>query len=112
MDGPECGRTQEDEDEDEQQSEKKGYNKQGIYKVINTLLKRATSCVANYPQLHGLVLIGGQARGKWHIMHLGTEWRFVPRHIAVHVVQLVKNLLTSHLLGRAIDDLAGKKTCS
>jgi len=97
------------QEHEEQRQGKKGYDRQGIYKSINSSLKAAINCVKRFPQVHGLLLLGGQVSGKWHLLHLGAPWRFVPRHIAVYVVQLVKDVLSgAHTLGKTVDNLAGK----
>lgn len=99
------------EDEQQQQPQPqrktpKQYNR-GLCKAILRVMRAATDSVQSFSRMRGLVVLGGQKSGKVHVLHLGREWRFVPRHLAFHVVHQVKQILDSHTLGDVVDNLAG-----
>jgi len=98
------------DDNEHAQTAKRDYSRQSITKGMNAVAKQGLRCAQRHPSVHGLLMLNGQARRKWHITLLGREWRIVPRHVSAFLVDRVQKALNMGTIGEVVDEASGARS--
>jgi len=81
-----------------------------ITKDINAVEKQGLQCTQRHPSVHGLLMLNGQARRKWHITLLGRERHIVPRHVSALLGDRVQTALNMGTNGEVVDEASGARS--
>ena len=104
------GGSDSDKEEDNVNAEYKSWTqrrarRQRQYKGIKSVQVRFLKVGYQNPRLHGLLMISGQKSGKWHILRIGNEWKYVPKQCSFLALDTVKRLLSVQTSSTAVGEV-------